>query len=109
MQCTEACEDKIRQYIPVIPPIWRAQLKMKLLWLHLLLILKRSLTLMKEYIMNQKTVGKRIQCLSDNENNINLLLRLTDTGFNNLLELRGITVKHGLLQDLIQLLNSNHV
>ena len=57
---------------------------------------------MKEYILNQKTVGKRMQCLSDNENNINLLLRLTDTGFNNLLELRGITVKHGLLQDLIQ-------
>ena len=64
---------------------------------------------MKEYILNQKTVGKRMQCISDNENNINLLLRLTDTGFNNLLELGGITVKHGSLQDLIQLLNSNHV
>ena len=34
---------------------------------------------MKEYILNQKTVGKRIQSLSDNENNINVLLRLTDT------------------------------
>ena len=64
---------------------------------------------MKEYILNQKTVGKRMQYLSDNENNINLLVRLTDTGFNNLLELGGITVKHGLLQDLIQLLNSNLV
>jgi len=57
---------------------------------------------MKEYILNQKTVGKRMQCLSDNENNVNLLLRLTDTGLNNLLELGGITVKHGLLQDLMQ-------
>ena len=50
---------------------------------------------MKEHILNQKTVGKRILSLSENDNNINVLLRLIYPGFTNLMELHETTVKPG--------------